>query len=197
MWNSSCPQSQYVAGAVLCLFVMGCVNTRALDPAADPISLDENEGILVVHIRTQVKLASIRVAGASPQEIATDLPAGEHLIFLAAAKGQYSWQRIVRKIPPSTYYWNLRDRHGEWNFTVEPGRINYPGVFEIGGSEPRISLRLRTFNRSAMALADLKRRYPAMVERFPMRYAGSRRDDFLDYYLEASQALRPLEVPGQ
>jgi hypothetical protein len=193
--NSSRSPPRLVAPLVLCFLVIGCANTRPLDPDAGPVALAENEGILVIHIRTQVKVASIRVAGAAPPEIATDLPVGEHLWLLAATKGDYRWRRIEFYIYPITWYWNLRSSDESLHFTVQAGKINYPGVLEIDGSEGRIrDISLRTFNRSAIMFANLQRRYPALLERFPMRYAGSRRDDFLDYYLEASRAIRSEQV---
>ena len=194
MRNSSHRAEWSVASTLVCLLLIGCANTRPLDPAAGPIDLAPNEGILVLHIRTQVRLAAIQVAGASPQEVANDLPAGEHLWFLAAAPGEYRWRRIERDFGRVLYYWHVPASYDEWSFTVEAGRINYPGVLEIEGREGVPILEMRSFNRSAIAHAELMRRYPLLLERFPMRYAGSRRDDFLDHYLRAVRAAAAEEV---
>jgi hypothetical protein len=194
MPTSSLRAEWSIARALFCLLLIGCANTRPLDPAAGPIDLAANEGILVLHIRTQVRLAAVEVAGASPQEVAGDVPAGEHLWFLAAARGNYRWRRIRRDFGRIFYYWHLPASDDAWSFTVEAGKINYPGVLEIEGREGVANLALRTFNRSAIAHAELTRRYPLLLERFPMRYAGSRRDDFLDHYLRAVRAAAAEEV---
>jgi hypothetical protein len=184
-----------VAGVAYCLQVTGCATLRALDPGG-PVSLGRSEGILVVHIRTQVALDSIKVAGVAAHRIGGGLKQGEYLWFLAATAGNYRWIGLEKKIGPYTYRWALDGPDAEWNFTIEPGKINYPGVFVVEGKEGSPALRIHTINQAAIAFAELRQGHPALLERFPMRYAGSRRDDFLDYYLEARRANSKDKAAG-
>jgi hypothetical protein len=179
-------------GVLLGFLLLGCTTFRVLDPHA-PVVLEEGEGILVVHIRTQVKLHSVKISGALIHDAGTELPAGEHFTLLAATSGDYRWHRLERVFAPVTYHYEPPKDEGEWDFTVEAGKINYPGLLVVEGVEGHSSLAVRAINQSAMAFFDLERRHPGLIEQFPMRWAGSPRDDFLERYLEAREERSPAD----
>jgi hypothetical protein len=162
--------------------------------------LNRSEGILLFRVVTEVPLETV---SASFAVVARDLPAGDHLIWLTAGSGTYRWSEFTRKIHGVSYYWEMRGENR--TFTVEPGSINYAGMLSvwkpdevyIGGlvDKRHYEAGWRVVNRSAATLLELERRHPALLEQYPMRYAGTMRDDFLEHYFAARRRSARSPAP--
>jgi uncharacterized protein YceK len=165
----------------------GCASVRQLEIGSGPLEagalpdLAPDEGILVVHVHTDIPIAKLQI---SQMTALTDLPKGEHLRLLALGEGRYRWSGIV--IPAGEGDVPFRAGRGEfWEFRVEPGRINYPGELTFRGKTRKKSVDLGRIvfrNRSAQMLRTLRERFPALLERYPPVYTGQKSDEYLEYY---------------
>ncbi len=187
------------------LLLAGCASVRRLDSSADLPALEKNEGVLVVHIDTNVALSSVVTSAGT---VATDLSVGDHVFFVAVKSGTYSWTKVSRKIASNEFIWRLDVPYESRTFDVEPGAINYPGMLVVRRGPTasayefayRSDLRLgaRILNRSAKTLLDLEREHPSWLAALPVRYTGLARDDFLTRYYEirdqASRADQATEA---
>jgi len=137
-------------------------------------SLVEEEGILILHSDSDVafNLVLISKGQALPP---TEFEAGQQLRALVVDAGMYRAASLARG--------NLIYSVGhekDWNFRVEPGQINYPGQIVIryapGG------LYIFHQSRTAMALKEIQRRFPTLLEQHPLVYTGSDEDEFARRY---------------
>jgi hypothetical protein len=170
------------AGIAILLSSLACAGLQPFDPSAASLDLGSNDGILIVHIRTTTPLEAVKVSRVA-DPVAEELDEGEHLAFFVAPAGRYRWRHVVLKISGYEYRYILVDEG--WDFSVEAGAINYPGILVVEEGDDWRSLFIRTLNRSAMMYSELERRHPQLLKRLPMRYAGSHRDDFLGHYQRA------------
>jgi hypothetical protein len=118
---------------------------------------------------------------------AHDVRPGEHLVLLAIDAGSYRWNRIYFPGPDGVLRIDIRANQS-WSFRVEAGRISYPGQLVFRGAEllwTAHRMEARSINRSSMVLQRLQKLYPGLLARYPIRYTGGRRDDFLERYAEA------------
>ena len=155
----------------LCVLTLlsGCTSVRPLDveessrePGGLPV-LAPDEGILVVDLDTQVPIKALKIGLLTAF---SDLPVGEHLLFLAISKGEHRWTDVLVQTSRGEirYTAPLSDAY---KFRVESGRINYSGTISLRAETEGGSLSFSIRSRSAEVLRILRLRYPALVERFP------------------------------
>ncbi len=166
--------------ACVALFAtVACVSVRPV-VSDGAFVLEDDEGILVVEIETDVPVASLRLRGVPVVE---GLQSGEHLVLVAIGAGDYAWSDL--RVPSTLgQEVRLRLRHDDLAFRVRAGRINYAGCLVLRGrTAPHfVSLRFRVENRSAQVAALLGERHPELVRRHPPLFSGPYRDDFLERF---------------
>ena len=152
------------------------------------VSLEPDEGLLVVQITTDVAVKEVFISGGS---VAKDLPPGDHLWLVRLPAGRYSWSRI--DLGPG-FGWDGRigprnssvGKDAEYEFDVQAGHLNYPGELILRtnriGRSSGLGIEIRNRNHSAMAVRRLRKRYSLVIEAFPLRYAGMSGDEFLEYF---------------
>jgi hypothetical protein len=164
-----------IAGRSLALLalatLLGCATLRPIE-RGEPFELAPDEGILLVHVASNVPLQSVHISGATQIR---DLKPGHNQRLYVISAGNYRWTRLLLG---SRLRYQMFS-HDYWRFRVEPGRINYPGMLMVHG--PRVSFWT----------AD------SYVFKYPIEYTGRGRDDFLIRYSEAQRALRAAEAPGE
>jgi hypothetical protein len=166
--------------------ILGCAASLIVPiDAAGPIELAPNEGLLIVHIDTEVALERLVLNNRS---VARSLAEGRHVWMVRVPVGSYSWKRIEigRQLRYREKYRLEPDE--EMSFEVEAGKINYPGELVVRWS-PLSSwlnaiLIVRNRNHSAMAVRDLRGSHDALLSSLPLHYAGSSGDGFLEYYMK-------------
>jgi hypothetical protein len=169
-----------VTAAALCI-ALGCATARPILPGEDP-GLRPGEGLLVLDLDTDVRISRLACSGVTA---AYDVPPGEHLVLLAIDAGSYRWNWVTFGLD-GVLRLDFR-RKEPWSFRVEAGRISYPGQLVFRGAAllwTAHRLEARNINRSAMAFERLRKLYPELLARHPIRYTGRRRDDFLERYTE-------------
>lgn len=178
--------------------IAGCVSVRPIEPDAQ-FALRPDEGILVVHVRTNTPVLLLEFGWAPA---ASDLSEGEHLLLLAVDAGAHSWSQVtvdaatfsvVERRTASgeatlTYQQSARGsgrlefRGEKMGFRVEAGRVNYPGMLLLDRTAV-YEMDAQLIDRTASALAQLEERFPELLARYPVVYTGQARHVFLDHYL--------------
>lgn len=157
--------------------------------------LAEGEGFLVVHVDTTYAIEKLDAGSIA---IARDLQPGAYLWLVRAKEGRYRWSGVrlaAQTVGSSTIRLEAvsATKEEEFEFTVEPGRINYPGHLVIGSdaetSGIAAGIEIRHRNRSAMAVRKLLRSHPDLMAAFPIHYSGTSEDEFLDYYTRERDRL--------
>ncbi len=163
------------------LAAAGCASSGLLASSwpiepGDAVSLGANEGLLVVHVRSNVPVQSIDIGGVQAAE---GVPEGTEVRLIGITAGTYRWAQM--KLQGDTFLFRDDDR---LRFHVEPGVINYVGMVQVERSG-QLSLWMNAIDRTAMALERLRERHPDLVARYPVVYSGPARHVFLDRYRDA------------
>jgi hypothetical protein len=155
-----------------------------IDPG-DAVTLGSNEGLLVVHVRSNLPIQLIDLGGVQAAE---DLPEGTAVRLIGITAGTYRWSEIQLQ---GDRFLFPDDRL--LRFHVDPGVINYVGMIDV--ERKGVSLALNALDRTAMALERLRQRYPDLVANYRVVYSGPARHVFLDRYREAAVKPQSGRVP--
>ncbi len=147
-----------------------------IDPG-DPVSLDEDEGLLVVAVDTSVALDNVRVrrdGSLFGHANLRDPPAGQTFALYRVEAGNYRWQEVRQKLLGLKY-----DLRGDpsYEFSVRAGAINYAGDL-IFRPERAIFATIHVSNRGLRALDWLEANHRSLHERLPFHYTGHYADPF-------------------
>lgn len=152
------------------------------------INLEPDEGILILHVDTDRPIAGIDV---NRRSIASGLPAGNHAWMVRASAGSYRWTALRLTGPTGRQHAGPIEKDDEFRFEVVPGHVNYGGALVVRSGHGQIEIRGR--NHVAMAIRMLSDRDAAIAANHPLRYGGSGKDAFLDYYGRERRAGREIE----
>jgi dipeptidyl aminopeptidase/acylaminoacyl peptidase len=155
--------------------------------------LAANEGLVLVAVDTNVDLYGVRVNrdGTSfGAGVMRDIKAGRSFRLYVARAGKYEWRELQ-------LFYGLRYALGDdkdFQFTVEPGRITYPGELVF---RPVSLWRadIATSNRGLTALDWLQKEHPSLYAAHAFVFAGRYPDPFPAFYKQAS-AQRPPPPPA-
>ncbi len=151
--------------------------------------LDDDEGLVVIAFYSFGPASSISInrlgaltGGIEFGPVNND----EYFQVLRVKAGEYRWERIRQEFGISRYFYDLG--HRDLTFTVEPGKLNYTGVFTFRprGTTARSSLN----DRTSIVLLILEQRYPNLLERFEIANGLVPDDRFIDYYLAEERRQR-------
>ena len=170
------------------LVVPGCSTLQPIDPGQG-VELSSEQGLLIVDIDTQLPIRLLRMNSGSTLR---DIEQGHHVWMVRLRAGDYHWSELQIDRSGMTgfpRYTILRDE--EYDFSVQAGKINYPGQLSIRrawglwGRE----LQIRNHNRLGMALRALRETHEERLGEYPLTRSGLREDLFLAYYLETIGGL--------
>ena len=195
-------RSILLAALVLSAATVGCGSKQlAVQPPGQAAELGPDEGLLVVHVDTEVPLSHLTL---SRYELGQNLPAGRHLWLVRIPAGRYRWTEVglagqtLDRIDLQEYGRRLARIDDfvwddEFAIEVEAGVVNYPGELLIGSDwrfrSSGSGYWVRNRNHAAAALRRMTERYGGIVESRQIRYAGSGRDEFLDHYTRTRDAI--------
>ena len=196
-----------VAGLVFAaLALAACASPRPIPVVLPdrPLSLAENEGLLIVQIDTN---SNVQRISAGARVISENLPKGQHIWIASLPAGRYAWSEVriefvgLRNSYRPGQFKGLNEH--EFEFDVVAGQINYPGElvirtdpdsyhFEVyrGRSGYYWDISIRNRNHSAMAIRSLLKSHSTLLDGYAVRYAGSSGDGFLDYYTREKARIR-------
>jgi dipeptidyl aminopeptidase/acylaminoacyl peptidase len=150
-----------------------------IDPGEVP-RLDAGEGLLVVGVDTDTAIEALRIQrrGRPSASLIRDIEPGATLQLYALPAGDYYFDHLSMG---SHGFWQYQlDDDPEFAFTVQAGRINYPGDLVFRGTGfMRASLRLS--NRGLRAMDWLDAHHPGLRDR-TFTYSGVYPDPFPAFY---------------
>ena len=174
----------------------GCAGpaVRPLGPSGST-QLGVGEGLLILHVDSDVPIADLQLNHGSA---AKSVARGHHVWLVRAPAGSYRWTNLLLRSDAGSAD-NLRlERDDEFAFQVSPGSINYPGALIVRANPTARSatgaIRVRSRNHAAMAVRALRESHAALLAAYPLVYAGTSGDGFLEYYTRQRDAL-PQEAP--
>lgn len=178
-----------IASAALAMAVagLGCASLARVDPD-ETISLDEGEGLVVLHVDTDVEVRRLSGGTLGSVTFAESLPVGESIWMARMAEGEYAWSHVEIEISEGRRFVYELGPGASYRFTVEAGKINYPGQLSVRLSEDDATLRADRRDRSGYAIRWLRETHESLLARLPARYAGPTRHDFLEYFTRARSA---------
>lgn len=173
-----------------------------IDPG-DEVTLDDDEGLLVVAVDTTVALDSVRVrrdGSLFGTANVRDPAAGQTFVLYRVAAGRYRWQEVRQTLLGAKY-----DLRGDpsYEFDVRAGAINYAGDLIF---RPRwvFTATIHVSNRGLRAMDWLEANHPALSARLPFQYTGHHADPFPDFLRQltrevgrppADAQVEPLDDP--
>lgn len=184
-------------GSVVLLALTGCASgpPTAVPPGPGQ-TLAKDEGFVVVHVDTELKLERLEANG---RPIALDLHPGRHLWLVRMKAGRQRWTAVKFEVQPENDS-PIRPRskgvlnEQEFEFDVEAGAVNYPGEIIVRMRIPEwganMGVSVRNRNHSAIAIRELMKSHPALLADHPLRYAGKSGDEFLQFYTKERERLR-------
>lgn len=198
-------QRRCLAGLVLgaVIFGLGCAAkvSRIANPDGE-IELADNEGLVVLHVDSEVELKSIQWYRVS---IPGPIKPGKSLWVARAPADKYHWHGVVvqgspgydgrYRIDPSKY-----SRETELDIEIRPGVVNYIGELIIDKASSQgwyrgAALYVRVRNHAAATFREIERLHPTLLDRFDIHFAGASNDPFLEFYQEERRRVR--ERPEQ
>ncbi|PPJ42529.1 MULTISPECIES: prolyl oligopeptidase family serine peptidase [unclassified Pseudoxanthomonas] len=154
-------------------------HARLIKPGTVP-TLKADEGLLVVGIDSNMPLVRVKVRkdnavfGGGDMK---DLPEGRSLRLYALPAGRYEWSQLR---PVRYFTYDLRNEP-EFEFVIEPGRINYAGDLQFRARTIRDS-RFHIANRSLGVIDWLKKEHPQVYAGYELTYTGHYPDPFPAFY---------------
>ena len=175
--------------AILCVG-LGCVSPVVPIDPGQPVSLGEGEGLVVLHIDTDVKISLLRGSTLNPVPFAEDVPVGESIWMVRMQKGDYAWRRIEIEDREGTRRRYSIDSGPKYRFDVEAGVVNYAGELRVRLRTEDDTLFIDRRDRSGYALRRLRDSHASILAHHDLRYGGRTRHDFLAYFTRARSAAR-------
>jgi len=179
-------RSLLVLAYLALLTTVGCVSTRHIG-VGESVQLGPNEGILVVHVSSNVEVASARFGSG----VIENLSEGHHIELYVVSAGKHRWSEIRVANSGQPRFRPPRDE--DLVFRVVPGRINYVGLLDLHLLRSG-RLWYRTIDRSAIAIGILEKQHPEILREHPTVYSGRGQSVFLAKYQQARARASPDPV---
>lgn len=160
--------------ALLLALLLGATAAQAAD-TDKPLAADE--GWAVIAIDNGIGASSVVVDGPRLRDdLARGLKPGMNLRVLRLRAGTYRWTRANLQGSWSSDRWYNIKRDARFEFTIEPGVINYPGDLRMRGGFGYATFH-RT-NRALQTMMQLDKEHPGLRERFKWRSEVGAPDPF-------------------
>jgi pimeloyl-ACP methyl ester carboxylesterase len=168
---------------LLMLCTLDALAMRRIDPGDDP-KLAADEGLVVLSVDTSAAVNTVHVArvGGGTATVLNYLAVGRNPRLFAAKAGEYEWSQM--KLTTYRRYSRFSIGKPEFRFTVEPGKIVYPGDLVLRPSSLTYSY-IQIHNRTLPIMDWLETQHSALYQRLPFEYTGYYPDPFPDHYRAA------------
>lgn len=167
---------------------------REVEPGSDP-ALKAGEGLVLMAVDTSVNVAMVRMNRDGKlfgSGVMRDLKEGRNFRLYAVSAGTYEWRELQLVFG---YRYTLSDDE-DFRFTVEPGRITYPGDLLFRPSS-FWRARFASTNRSLAAIDWMQKTHPTIYAKYPLAFSGRYPDPFPAFYrpLRAAAKEDPSALP--
>ena len=105
---------------------------------------------------------------------------GDYFRVVKVKEGSYTWERLWRNLFFGRSTFRIKKR--DLTFTVEPGKLNYTGMFiyrPTGFSYAIMDIR----DRTSAVLSMLEEQYPELLSEFELVNGLDHNEEFIDFYL--------------
>ncbi|MEO1035098.1 MAG: hypothetical protein AAFX44_05995 [Pseudomonadota bacterium] len=164
---------------------------EALQDRIDIENVGPGEGLAVIamYIEGPVMRLTLDKRGSMTGARAfNELPEGQFFRVIKLPAGEYQWTTVrSRRVftysywaDSTVYYFDFRD--ADMAFRVEPGKLNFTGVFMYTGSGQRARADLK--DRSSIVMRIIENRYPELLERYPVFNGAVPEDTYLQFFVD-------------
>ncbi|MBL8297145.1 MAG: S9 family peptidase [Rhodanobacteraceae bacterium] len=163
-------------GSILLLcFLIGATALGAVADTDTPLS--EGEGWIAVIVDNSAHISSLRLDGPGllGDDLVKNLGDGRNVRVVRAKAGKYRWSMMTRR----DGYLSLK-RDAQFEFTVEAGKLNYPGNFVVE-SVGFNSVRYYRSNRASQTMMGLDLAFKGLREKYPWRNDLPSPDPFTEF----------------
>lgn len=167
------PRSAVVFVLAALLFALLGMPVQAADTDKP---LDEDEGWLLLVVDNATSAHALRLDGPSVfGDRVRGLGQGRNVSLLRARAGKYRWSSVTA----GRLQWNLR-RGTDREFSVEAGKINYPGNFLLESRGGLVGTFYRS-NRALQAMMAMDSIFPGVRGKYPWRHDVGSPDPFPEF----------------
>lgn len=156
---------------------------EAIEERIDLEDLDDDEGLVVISFFAHGYAEDIRInrlGGIGGGIKFGPVSNNEYFRVLKVKAGEYKWNTIR-----NTTWWGrivLFVKRQDLIFRVEPGKLNYTGLF-IYRSQSHRGRPAAVHDRAAVVLEILEQRYPELLDHFDVVDGINDNSNFINFYL--------------
>lgn len=170
--------------AILITLLSGCVSVKD-DASRPPETLVPGQGMVVLVIDSDVSFQRLkfkRPGDVFETVAAMDVPSGRSVRFISLPPGSYYWDRIEFETSYNfSHYVDFNDGSENLTFTVQAGKISYPGDLLIHRASSG-NYAVKELDHAAMVLSDINEQEKDLIAKYGIAYTGKGRDKFYEYY---------------
>ncbi len=167
---------------VLYLLMSSCTTQLTSIAPGDELTLEPDQGALVLAIDTNVSLQELQLLGKQTLVFSEeDLKRGTNYLVVPVPAGTYHFGPVYLEksflrisIQPHRQHQDL------WAFEIQPGVINYVGHLEIISRGRWYFNEMVLLNNSSITLEFLEREFESLLGQYRLHYAGPGEDDFFE-----------------
>ncbi len=147
--------------------------------------LKSDEGLVVLIIDINFRIAKISLGKKGktfPVYSLKKLRPGSQMKIIKLPVGKYYWKEGRGYSANTIHTFNIDEELTL--FEVKAGKLNYPGTLEFRGwlnERNDIVYNYNIINNSTQVLAYIKEKFPDLIEKYPLVYAGENPDPFLEF----------------
>lgn len=159
-----------------------------LDQRVGLEDLDDDEGLAVISAYAYGYAETIQLSSTSflsGKMNIGPLRNSQYFRVLKLKKGTYYWDRVKWNVHNGYRYFDFSD--DSLNFKVEPGKINFTGVFIYENIGNRAGADIS--DRSAILLKILEQQYPYIKDKYDWVNAQAPSDPFLQFYRDEKEVI--------
>ena len=146
--------------------------------------LASDEGYLLLSLESDVKIDNLIIKSMSfgNNFKIKNIASGENFALIKLKKGNYYWAVFFYYFKGGNVRYNYN--RTQYNFTIEPGVINYPGTWssQLKFTERRRAYQtFTTINKAAYELKKLRKAHSHIFTKYPFKFQGLIKDNYSSF----------------
>jgi hypothetical protein len=179
--------------ALIVISLSGCVSVKD-DASLPPETITADQGMVALVIDSNVSFQRLkfkRPGDVFETVAAMNVPSGRSVRFISLPPGSYYWDRLEFETSYNfSHYVDFKDGAENLKFTVQAGKISYPGDVLIRRTNSG-NYEVKELDHAAMLLSDINEQEKDLIARYGVVYTGKGRDKFYEYYNSLSTPTAP------
>lgn len=181
---------------IIICFVSSGTASEVIDPKAFNSQLTNDEGLLLLSIKTNVDIKSLTIK--SEKKVGKinlkNIPKGSFNTLIKLKAGKYYWNQISFKNKGLKFTKNYSKK--DHSFDVEPGVVNYSGEWglEIEYHTSRYaSIKFETENKFTTNIQYLENDQSSQLKKFKIKYQGEYKDGYPEVFSKINHSIDNLK----